>query len=102
MIMLRTFVSVFFLLTFATACPAYGGVNSVSTLRGRIVGPDNAVIIGAKVKLTNPITSHAIETTTDEQGGFAFYNLSHDSFVLAIEAFRRLAGRTSFLRAPLR
>ena len=57
-------VSLAFLSILVTTTVAGAGTAS-TTLKGRVVGPDGAVIEGAQIKLANSVTGRVAETTTD-------------------------------------
>src|SRR5215210_1402126 len=58
---------------------------NASTLKGRVVNPDGAVIVGAKVRLLNPNTGRIENTITNAEGAFTIYNIPHNSYVLIVE-----------------
>src|ERR1051326_3640862 len=60
-------------------------ITNSGTLKGRVVGPDGGVIVGAKVKLFNPTTGRITDAVTDAEGVFTIYNIPHNPYVLTIE-----------------
>ena len=74
------FVSVvaafFLLLSPATAQTAAGTIN------GTVVDPSGAVVPGATVTITSPVTAYKRSTTADAAGAFSLPNLAYSSYVL--------------------
>src|SRR5215212_8231299 len=58
---------------------------NASTLKGRVINPDGAVIVGAKVRLLNPNTGRVENAITNADGAFTIYNIPHNSYVLTVE-----------------
>ncbi len=80
-----TSIALLLILMAAGAAPIKAAPAS-GTVRGRVVGPDGGVIVGAKVKLSNPVSGLVTEAVTDDQGVFTFYNVTHNPYVLTVNA----------------
>lgn len=64
---------------------AYGQTNS-SVVRGTVTDSTGALLPGASVLLSNPVSGFRRTTVTDSMGAFEFYNVPFDSYSLAITA----------------
>ena len=60
--------------------------TNVGAISGRIVDASGAGVPGAQVKATNPATSLAVETVTDETGLYSFPSLPRATYLLRVEA----------------
>ena len=56
-----------------------------STLTGLVTDPQGAVVVGAKVTVTNPATGVSRETTTGSDGHYVFPNLIPGNYDLRVE-----------------
>jgi Carboxypeptidase regulatory-like domain/TonB-dependent Receptor Plug Domain len=83
---LRHLISSLLVFILSLSCVMSAAAAAAGSLRGHVVAPDGGVVVGAKVKLTNPITGRAQEATTDDQGNFIIYNIPHNPYNLAVEA----------------
>jgi hypothetical protein len=54
------------------------------SIRGTVADPENAVVAGATVSLTNPLTRQALEFVTDVNGTFVFPNLVPGDYDLRV------------------
>ena len=59
------------------------GQSSTTSLRGTVVDPQGAVVVGASVSLTNPSTAFSQSTTTDKQGAYQFLQLPPGTYTLS-------------------
>src|SRR5439155_24629285 len=74
----------FLLLTLATAFAA-NAQSSTATLSGTVTDENDAVVVGATVKISNTATGFQRTFTTDENGSFTFPLLPPSSYVVTIE-----------------
>ncbi len=89
----RVIVAAFFVLVGSLAGPPSHAQTSTSgTILGSAVDPSGAVVVGAKVDLTNKATNWRTRVTTDGQGHYAFPNVVPGTYSVAIRAtgFRTL------------
>ncbi len=56
------------------------------TIRGSILDPTGAAIVGAGVEITNPVSHYDRQTVTDGQGRFEFDNLPFNNYHIAATA----------------
>jgi outer membrane receptor protein involved in Fe transport len=84
------FVNRVFLLSFVIAALASSTIGwaqvTTATMYGTVQDPTGAVILGAKVTITNQGTGAAWSTTCNEAGEFAFSALPVGTYTLRIEA----------------
>lgn len=62
------------------------GQNVSSSVKGVLVDPEGAVMVGATCQLTNQATSSTQQVQTSNQGSFTFLNVLPGSYKLRIEA----------------
>ncbi|HMZ79414.1 MAG TPA: carboxypeptidase-like regulatory domain-containing protein, partial [Acidobacteriota bacterium] len=67
------------------------GLKSELSLEGVVKDTTGAVLAGAKVKCTNPVTGESLTTTTNEQGEFRLGIVIEGDFVLDVEAAGSMA-----------
>lgn len=87
-------------MTFCSALILFSSVTlaqqaATATLGGRVVDPQGAVIVGAKISAKNKATDFQRETTTNDQGLFVLTNLAPGAYELKAEA----PGFKSIIRA---
>jgi outer membrane receptor protein involved in Fe transport len=58
----------------------------VGTVQGTIKDPNGALVSGANVTVTQPVTGYRQSTRTDEQGLFKLVNLPFHTYVVRVEA----------------
>ncbi len=75
------------LLLAALSVSAYAQVSS-GTITGTVRDANDAVIAGAKVKVTQSATSVSRETVTDERGQFSAPNLRPGEYSVTVTASR--------------
>jgi hypothetical protein len=68
----------------SAAMPAAYAQMMSGQVAGRLVDPAGAVILGAKVQLTNDLTKQVREFTTDSNGNFTFPNLPPGNYTLRV------------------
>src|SRR5580658_8181586 len=76
------------LLGLAASVATYGqssGGNS-GTVRGTVLDPSGAVIMGATVEIQNPVSHFTQGAMTDSQGNFAFVNIPYNNYHLSVTA----------------
>ncbi len=91
---LRFRILVFFagvLAVFASS-RAFSQTNS-SVVRGTVSDPSGAVLAGAAVRLTNPVSGFTRVTNADASGQFEFYNVPFDAYTIAATAQGFARGR---------
>lgn len=59
--------------------------SNTAILRGTVTDKASAVVSGAKVRLTNPITNYSQEAVTDGQGAYRLVDVPFNDYVLTIE-----------------
>jgi hypothetical protein len=77
-------------------------VSSSGTIRGSILDPSNAVIVGATVEIQNPVSGYSRTATTDSQGNFQLTNIPYNNYHLTAAApgFQQ-AGQDVDVRSPV-
>ena len=60
------------------------GQSSTSSLRGIVSDPQGAVVVGAKVNLSNPSTGFSQSTTTDNLGTYQFLQIPPGTYTLTV------------------
>ncbi|MEK6302340.1 MAG: TonB-dependent receptor [Acidobacteriota bacterium] len=78
---------VLFVFTFLAAASfsSYGQSNT-AIIRGTVTDKTNAVVSGAKLRLTNALTKYSQETTTDGQGVYRLVDVPFNTYKLTIES----------------
>src|SRR5215472_1696314 len=74
------------IMVFAPGSPTWPQSSSTTSLRGTIVDPINAVVLGADVALANPDTGFARTMKTDERGVYQFLEIPPNTYSLTIRA----------------
>ena len=64
------------------------GQSSTSSLRGIVSDPQGAVVVGAKVNLSNPSTGFSQSTTTDNLGTYQFLQIPPGTYTLTVSMAR--------------
>src|SRR5215470_18957826 len=75
----------FLLVVFLTFASAGNAQNVNGQVSGRVTDPQNAVIGGAAVRLTNDLTQQVREFFTDETGAFVFLSLVPGDYHVNVE-----------------
>jgi hypothetical protein len=90
---LNRFLALLLLTTAVYAAPArlrcVCGVHAqirIGTIKGTVADPAGAIVIDARVRLTNPLTGEQVEAMTSRSGSFVFNNVPFNSYVLRVEA----------------
>ena len=65
-------------------CGLSWGQSSTSSLRGIVADQLGAVVVGAKVSLTNPGTGFSQSTTTDNLGAYQFLQIPPGTYMLTV------------------
>ena len=60
------------------------GQSSTSSLRGIVSDPQGAVVVGAKVNLSNPSTGFSQSTTTDNLGSYQFLQIPPGAYTMTV------------------
>jgi hypothetical protein len=61
-------------------------LGNAGTITGTVTDPSGAVVPGAKVTITNPLTGHTAQTTTAGDGTFRFNNLPPNPYRLEVKS----------------
>jgi Carboxypeptidase regulatory-like domain/TonB-dependent Receptor Plug Domain len=81
-------ISVVLLLLVGAAIPTYAQSSggSAGTVRGTVLDPSGAAIMGATVQIENPVSHYNQSAKTDNQGNFAFVNIPYNNYHLTSTA----------------
>lgn len=79
---LATAVLTSLLLTFLTGTAL--GQSSSGSVGGTVTDPTGAVITGATVELTNPVSGYSHSVKTDSTGQFRFYNVPFNPYRVTV------------------
>ena len=60
------------------------GQSSTSSLRGIVSDPQGAVVVGAKVNLSNPSTGFSQSTTTENLGSYQFLQIPPGTYTMTV------------------
>ncbi len=84
----------------ATYAQSSGG--NAGTVRGNVLDPSGAAIMGATVQIENPVSHYNQTAKTDNQGNFAFPNVPYNNYHLSATAsgFQN-GGQDVDVRSPL-
>src|SRR5277367_639010 len=82
----RTSRSVLFLFLFLLAVVSANAQGSAGGVAGSVTDPSGAVIPGATVQITNPVTGFSRTATTDSKGQFQFFNIPFSPYRLTVTA----------------
>jgi len=76
------------LVVFLTAMvfPVRGQSISSGTVQGAVTDPSGALIVGAQVRLANPVTNFQQTATTDQSGAYRFSNVPLNEYQLSVTA----------------
>src|SRR6202007_481149 len=80
---------IFLLLSFNLilfAAPAHAQLGNSGSIEGVVKDQSGASVPGAKVEITNPVTSFHRETPTDTDGSFRFTNVPFNPYHLVVTA----------------
>ncbi len=76
-------------LAFGCAFSSYAqSVSSSGTIRGSVLDPSNAAIVGAAVRIQNPVSGYTQTAATDTQGNFQLTNVPYNNYHLTVIAPR--------------
>ena len=71
------------------------GASPVGSIIGQVKDPSNALVLGAKLTLTNLATNEKLETVTDANGAFRFLQLPPAEYSVVAQAVRLSALRAA-------
>src|ERR1700733_14933776 len=94
----------FLLLCVTSTVTTYAQSRSANsgTIRGSVVDPSGAAIMGATVQIQNPVSHYAKSTLTDSQGNFEFDNVPYNNYHLSATASGFQGGEQDInVRSPL-
>ena len=76
------------LLCFASSVATYAQSSggNAGTVRGSVLDPSGAAIMGATVQIENPVSHYNRTAQTDSQGNFAFVNIPYNNYHLSAVA----------------
>jgi hypothetical protein len=67
-----------------SSLPAWAQMSDTGTVVGRVTDPTGAVVVGARVTLTDPSTSQSSTATTNDAGRYIFVNVKPGIYNIAI------------------
>ncbi len=70
----------------AMVFPVRGQSISSGTVQGAVTDPSGALIVGAQVRLANPVTNFQQTATTDQSGAYRFSNVPLNEYQLSVTA----------------
>jgi len=81
-------LGVLLLLSFASSVQTYAQSSggSAGTVRGSVLDPSGAAIMGATVQIENPVSHYNQSAKTDNQGNFAFVNIPYNNYHVSASA----------------
>src|SRR5437899_8190505 len=83
----RGFILIVLCFTAATAGLLHGqALGGAGTVQGKVVDPSGAVVPGATVQISNPVTGYQRQTTTDAAGAFVFRNVPQNPYHVSVQA----------------
>lgn len=84
----ETAISFLFTLSFLlVSFPAFTQPSgNAGTVDGKVADPTGAVVVGAKVKIQNPVSGYSQTVVTDAVGLFHFRNVPYNSYHLSVTA----------------
>ena len=66
--------------------------GNAGTVRGTVLDPSGAAIVGAAVEIQNPVSHYNQTTKTDNQGNFEFDNIPYNNYHVTAKASGFQAG----------
>lgn len=76
----------YFAIFLAFLSPTLAQQAATATLSGTVKDPNGAVVAGATIRITQQGTARERETTTNDEGAYAFHNLAPGEYKVEIEA----------------
>ena len=67
-----------------SSLPAWAQMSDTGTVVGRVTDPTGAVVVGARVTLTDPSTSQSSTATTNDAGRYIFVNVKPGIYNISI------------------
>src|SRR5665213_2772641 len=95
---------VLFLLYFASSVATFAQSSggNAGTVRGTLLDPSGAAIMGATVQIENPVSHYDQTAMTDSQGNFQFVNIPYNNYHLSASASGFQSGASDVeVRSPL-
>jgi hypothetical protein len=95
---------VLLLLCFTSSVTTYAQSSggNAGTVRGSVLDPSGAAIVGATVQIENPVSHYNQTAKTDNQGNFAFVNIPYNNYHLSASASGFQSGTAEAdVRSPL-
>ena len=92
-------------LCFASSVATYAQSSSGNsgTIRGTVLDPSGAAIVGATVEIQNPVSHFDQGAMTDNQGNFTFANIPYNNYHLSVTAEGFQAAKQDVdVRSPIR
>ena len=74
------------LICLCAAVAAAQSLGTAGTVTGRVVDPNNAVVSGATVTISNPVTGYTRTATTEADGFFRFNDVPPNAYQLSVTA----------------
>ncbi len=62
------------------------GQSTSGSVSGAVTDPNGALVPGATVELSNPVSGYSRSVVTDSSGEFRFYNLPFDQYTVAVSS----------------
>ena len=83
---LRTiFQAALFIATSLLLCLPIAAQTRIGTIQGTVKDPNGAVVAGAKVTITQPVTGYHQSAQTDAEGTFKLMNVPFNTYTLGVE-----------------
>ena len=60
------------------------GQSTSGSVSGTVMDPNGALVTGATVEITNPVSGYSRNVVTDSSGAFRFYNLPFDEYTVVV------------------
>ncbi len=102
--MVRPAISLLVFLLLSLICPTYAQSSSGNsgTVRGSVLDPSGAAVVGAAVEIQNPVSRYNKSVLTDSRGGFEFDNVPFNNYHVSASAKGFQGGEQDInVRSPL-
>jgi hypothetical protein len=70
----------------SVAAYAQSSGGNAGTIRGTVLDPSGAAVMGAAVEIQNPVSHYTETAKTDNQGNFEFFNVPFNNYHVAVNA----------------